>query len=292
MAERSWRRRKERAKARANFISNPFQFTARLLGKKTSGKLQCPMNEVEDYLKQVHSDPRMEEDLPYLEILIQPEPPDVQFNEKEPSLEEINDVVKKGRMSSAPGPNGIPYKVYKNCPMLTTRLWKIFKVIWRKGELVKAWHKAEGCFIAKEENSDMLQKFRTIWLLNVEGKKFLSVMAKRLTNYLLDNNYIDISVLKVGVPGISGCLEHTCMISEIIREAREKKGDLAVIWLDLANAYGSIPHKLVELMLERYYVPEKIKMMLKGYFENISIRFTVNGKETKWQRLEVGIVHL
>jgi hypothetical protein len=86
------------------------------------------MNEVEDYLKQVHSDPRREEDLPYLDMLIQPEPLNVQFNEKEPSLKEINDVVKKGRMSSAPGLNGIPYKVYKNCPMITTRVWKIFKV--------------------------------------------------------------------------------------------------------------------------------------------------------------------
>jgi uncharacterized Fe-S center protein len=37
---------------------------------------------------------------------------------------------------------------------------------------------------------------------------------------------------------ISSFLEHTHMISEIITEAREKKGDLAVIWLDLANTYG------------------------------------------------------
>ncbi len=29
----------------------------------------------------------------------------------------------------------------------------------------------------------------------------------------------------------------------MIHEARAKKGDLTVVWLDLANAYGSIPHK-------------------------------------------------
>jgi hypothetical protein len=62
-------------------------------------------------------------------------------------------------------------------------------------------------------------------LLDVEGKIFLSVMAKHITAYLLKNNYIDIVVQKgVVVPGLSGCLEHTCMISEIIKAAREKTG--------------------------------------------------------------------
>ena len=71
---------------------------------------------------------------------------------------------------------------------------------------------------------------------------FLSVLARRMTTHLLNNNYIDISVQKGGVPGVSGCVEHTSVPSEIIRDARENKGDLTVLWFDLANAYGSIPH--------------------------------------------------
>lgn len=85
----------------------------------------------------------------------------------------------------------------------------------------------------------------------------LSVMANRMTRYMLDNNYVDIAVQKGGVPGVSGCIEHTSVLTQIIREAREGKGELAVIWLDLANAYGSMPHKLVQLTLEKYHIPEK-----------------------------------
>jgi hypothetical protein len=69
-----------------------------------------------------------------------------------------------------------------------------------------------------------------------------------MTVYLTENNYIDTSVQKGGIPGVAGCMEHTCVLSEIIREAREGKKELVVIWLDLANAYGSVPHKLVELI--------------------------------------------
>ena len=60
--------------------------------------------------------------------------------------------------------------------------------------MVKAWFSAEGCFIPKEKNASKMGQFRTISLLNVEGKLFLAVLARRMTNYMLENKYIDISV--------------------------------------------------------------------------------------------------
>lgn len=76
------------------------------------------------------------------------------------------------------------------------------------------------------------------------------LFIRRLTGFLLANTYIDDSVQKGGISGVPGCLEHTGVVTQLIREAREGKGDLVVLWLDLTNAYGSIPHKLVELTLD------------------------------------------
>ena len=156
--------------------------------------------------------------------------------------------------------------------------------------MTESWMEAEGCFIPKEDQSSQLKQFRTISLLNVEGKIFLAVLARRLTSFMLSNGYIDIAVQKGGVPGVSGCVEHTGSLTQIIREARENKGDLAVLWLDLMNAYGSIPHKLVQLTLDRYHVPEKTRTLLQDYFDRFRMRFTVGDYTTRWQRLEVGIV--
>jgi len=44
--------------------------------------------------------------------------------------------------------------------------------------------------------------------LNVEGKIFFSIIAQRLSTYLLKNGFIDASIQKAGIPGFSGCLEH------------------------------------------------------------------------------------
>jgi hypothetical protein len=151
------------------------------------------------------------------------------------------------------------------------------------------WQLAEGCFVPKEENSSDLSQFRPISLLSVEGKIFFSLLSKRITEYLMSNNYIDISVQKGGVPGISGCLEHTSIISQLLREAKEEKGDVAIIWLDLANAYGSVPHMLVEDTLGRYHVPDKIRKILQQYYKGLKFRFSVGQYTTSWHDVEKGI---
>ena len=137
------------------------------------------------------------------------------------------------------------------------------------------WKIAEGCYIPKEDGSKAITQFRNISLLNVEGKVFLAVLAKRLTSYLIRNKYIDTSVQKGGMPGMSGCLEHTSVLTQIIREARQNKGDLAVLWLDLTNAYGTVPHKLVEITLQKYHVPNHVQELLNDYSTNFKMRFTI-----------------
>ncbi len=49
------------------------------------------------------------------------------------------------------------------------------------------------------------------------------------------------------------------VVTQLFREARENKGNLVVLWLDLANDYGSMPHKMVLETLERHHVPAAVR---------------------------------
>ncbi|KAL7871867.1 hypothetical protein SRHO_G00068500 [Serrasalmus rhombeus] len=66
--------------------------------------------------------------------------------------------------------------------------------------------------------------------------------------------------------------QHQGVVTQLIREARENKGDLVVLWLDLTNAYGSIPHKLVEEVLHQHHIPNKFKDHILDYNESFSLR--------------------
>lgn len=54
--------------------------------------------------------------------------------------------------------------------------------------------------------------------------------------FLLKNTHIDTLVYQEGVPGIPGCIDHIGELTQMTQEVRQSKGDLAVLWLDLANA--------------------------------------------------------
>ncbi|KAK0137644.1 hypothetical protein N1851_026134 [Merluccius polli] len=107
-AECHRRDRKRWTKERVDFIKNPFKYL---------------------------SDPRREDSLEEIEKLIKPAESTIPFGAEEPSWHEVNNFLKKARGKSAPGTNGIPYKVYKYCERFRRRLWKLLRVAWRKNFL-------------------------------------------------------------------------------------------------------------------------------------------------------------
>lgn len=149
--------------------------------------------------------------------------PGYQLDDSPPRWSEVEEAVKKARAASAPGPNGVPYRLYKNSPNILRFLWRQLKVMWMKQTIPKAWRRAGGVVIPKEKDASNIDQFRQINLLNVEGKVFFSIVAKRMTTYLKQNNLIDTAVQKAGIPGFSGCLEHTSMIWHQIQSAKGKE---------------------------------------------------------------------
>ena len=60
--------------------------------------------------------------------------------------------LRKTRSKSAPGPNGVPYLVYKRCPGVARELWLYIKELWKRNIISNSWREAEGVFIPKEES--------------------------------------------------------------------------------------------------------------------------------------------
>ena len=270
------------------FMSNPFEFAREIIAPKPKGKMSSSKEETESYLETAHSNQGKEKET--TDNFHQYGPPKTEFDDSLPSWKEFNDRIQKARNKSAPGPNGVPYLVYKKCPGLARLLFGYLKGLWRKNVISRTWREAEGVFIPKEDGAKEVKDFRTISLLNVEGKIFFALKADRLLKYALANQYIDTTVQKGGVPDISGCLEHTSVISQMIREAKAGKKDLVVTWLDLANAYGSIPHHIIMESLKNTHVPEKVQDLIRSYYDEVRIRFSTPAFTTEWQRVERGII--
>ena len=144
-------------------------------------------------------------------------------------------------------------------------------------------------YLPKEQEAESLGQFRPISIINVACKVFMGILAKRTVSYLQSNCYVDESVQKAGVPGISGCIEHAFTIRDAIQETKKTNESLNVVWLDLVNAYGSVPHELLMKAMDFFYIPQEMQNIMKEYYDNFRMRFSTEDFTTEWHRLEIGI---
>lgn len=117
------RQRKVRANKRAQFTKDPIRFTRTLLGEAISGRQTSSREDVEEFLRKTHNDTSRNQALDANPNIHRDydQKKKKKVNISEPSWKEVQEVVKKTITGSAPGPRGIPYKVYKKCLIL---LWK------------------------------------------------------------------------------------------------------------------------------------------------------------------------
>ena len=160
------------------------------------------------------------------------------------------------------------------CPKILRKLWNLQKVIWIKGK-VFATVLATGRrnIYIQREGIETCDRIPNNLFAERRGENILCCTCK---TYDSKSVHWHISTER------RCCLEHTSVISQIIHEAKVNNKDLTVIWLDLANAYGSIPHKLIDEALKHYYIPEHIQGIINGYFDGLQLLSSVGEETMSW----------
>ena len=142
----------------------------------------------------------------------------------------------------------------------------------------------------KPPSPSSIKDFRPIAFLNVEGKLFFSMVSKRLEQHVIKNNkFINTSMQKGCMEKVPGCWEHMSMVWSALKEARQNKLSVANIWLDIANAYGSIPHRLIFFALERYGVDKKWIGIIKNYYAGLYTKSFSHSARSSWHQHFRGI---
>ena len=106
---------------------------------------------------------------------------------------------------------------------------------------------------------------------------------------LVESQFINLSIQKGCMEKVPGCWEHMSMVWSALKKARSNMTDLSIIWLDIANAYGSIPPKLIFFALERYGIPSRWISLLKNYYPGIHSKSFSEFAPSDWHQHQSGI---
>ena len=175
---------------------------------------------------------------------------------------------------------------------MLSALHNIFNLCWTLSTVPQAWKLASVKLIAKAAaNSDPASpsNFRPIALTSCVGKLFTTVLRNRWVRYMTTNGYFNTSVQKAFMPTMPGYTEHHLKLASILDDARKKHKSLAVCWLDLANAYGSVHHSLIRFAFEHYQAPPQLVSIIQTLYSGLLASFRIVSWSTPIIPLGVGV---
>ena len=220
-------------------------------------------------------------------------PPSTPFDDDPISLAEIQAVIKRSTSASTPSPfDQIPYQIFKRCPSLSEALLDLFQSCWSTSIAPSSWKVAGIKLIGKAsavEHPESPSNFRPIALTSCVGKLFTTILKNRWLEFMLVNKYLDRSIQKAFMTATPGCIEHQSKLAAILHDAKKKHKSLTVCWLDLANAYGSVHHSLIDYSLRHYHAPSAFCSMVQGLYGGLSASVITKEWSTPAIPLQIGV---
>ena len=286
-------KKREKAKFQSEacrrFKKDPHAFAHKLFKDSSkSGIPQFSENECYAYFAKTYHDPGRDEPIAPLPEMSRPEIPLHIFSRKCPTLKELKRSARRKRNGAAAGLNSLTYVPYKCCLSILETLHAIVKKIWRTRDIPDDWATAFIILLSKTENLDNPADFRPIAITNTVGKIFFSVVSNRLQEFFIVNRFIS-NTQKGFLSGVPGCLEHSFTLFEALKDANLEQRQIVVTWIDLANAYGSIRHNLIQFALNWYHVPEFLQELIFNYYEKLKAKIKTNAWSTGFFLFDIGL---
>ena len=145
--------------------------------------------------------------------------------------------------NTAPGPDRVRYAVWKKFDKFAYILTSIFNSVQRLNHIPDTWRESNTVLIHKKGDKNDVSNWRPISLSNTIAKLHSAILAGRLGTWAVQTGRI--TPAQKGFMPVDGCSEHNFVLQSILQEARRNKKECAVTWLDLTNAFGSIPHETI-----------------------------------------------
>ena len=166
--------------------------------------------------------------------------------------------------NSAPGQDRLEYRHLRLLDPKCEILAKMFRHCFVAKDVPASWKSATTILIHKKEDTSDASNFRPIALMSCLYKLLMAVLAKRMTSFAIHND-IHSNEQKSARPS-EGCYEHAFLLESVVNDARRQPRPLCLAWLDVQNAFGSIPYDALLTTLSHMGFPADLVLMISQIY--------------------------
>ena len=176
-----------------------------------------------------------------------------------PDLEFITEIINRPN-DSAPGPDGIPFAVWRAAPDLAAPiLLRVFDAI-AKGHTPPEGFNHGLLYLLPKKDTGLISDTRPLSVTNTDNRILAAAVARSIMPVV--DQYIDPSQKGFLAGKNSG--DHIVEINGLFYEAVVQKLSRLLFLLDTAKAFDSVDHDWVHLVLERVKFPPWVRHFVKG----------------------------
>ncbi|KAH9078162.1 hypothetical protein Ae201684P_019259 [Aphanomyces euteiches] len=148
------------------------------------------------------------------------------------SVDEIEDALNAANLASAPGLDGIPYRIYFRFRLtLLPLLHTIFSRCWAAKRIPGSWKTSVTELIYKKGDPADMSNWRPLALQSTLYKLYASILKTRFSQWLEANNRLSNS--QKGFRTFNGCHEHNFLAQALLDTTRRSKSPFFAVWYDL-----------------------------------------------------------
>jgi hypothetical protein len=200
--------------------------------------------------------------------------------------EEVAKELKKLNPNKAPGPDGIPTRVLKECHVeLTPSITTLFNNSLSQGIIPDSWKHANIVPLHKKGNKHHANNYRPISLLPVISK----ILERCVFNKIIEILIPKITTLQHGFLRNRSTVTQLLQVFTNINNILDKGDQTDVIYFDLSKAFDSVPHKLLLEKLKTFGICGTLHAWISNYLTNRLQRVTLNGASSNWLHVTSGV---
>ena len=158
-------------------------------------------------------------------------------------------------------------------------LLNLFSRVVMECKVPSDWKAADVKLIPKsyaQEDPSLPGNFRPNALTPAFSKLLSGILKHRWLRHMRANNLLDPNPQKA-------------KLAATIKSAKRNKRSLAIAWLDIANAYGSVHYSLIPFSMAHHHIPPEFCRLLQSWYSGLSATISTDEWSTPPVPLKIGV---
>ena len=223
--------------------------------------------------------------MPHFQDLVEP---DQAITDIDITIGLVKNELEKLSEHKAPGPDGIPNIVLKQCAAeLALPLQRLFNKSLKEGTVPRNWRKVKVVPIYKKGSKSKPGNYRPVSLTSQVGKVMERIVKNSLADHLETNGLL--SIHQHGFTSQKSCKLNLLEALEHWTKALDDGRRLDILYLNFHKAFDSVPHKQLKIKLYGYGIRGVLLEWISSFLEDRQQQVVVGAGQSDWCAVTSGV---